>query len=469
METAPSDKLPKGLLLNWYGDDFTGSAAVMEVLTFAGVPSVLFLQMPTEDQRKRFPDAQAIGIASTARSRGPAWMDENLPDIFRYLAAMNAQVTHYKVCSTLDSSTETGSIGKAIDIAAEILSPPWIPLLVAAPAMGRYQAFGNLFASSPAGIQRLDRHPVMARHPVTPMDEADVGRHVARQTRRKIGAIDFAALQSDEAADAALQNQREDGAEIISLDSMDDKSEAAAGRLIWRDREDGIFAVGSQGVEYALAAHWRETGLLAEKTHESGVEPADRIAVVSGSVASITAQQIGWAIDHGFADIPFDAAAVCGSVDDGQKAEDNSVDAALVAVANGRDPLIHTARGPDDDAVIAYRASLVRNELSAEAGNHRIGASLGRILDRILRQTGINRAVICGGDTSGHAMAQLGVFALTAIAPTVPGAALCKAHSDDPVFAGLELALKGGQMGTPDFLGWIKRGGGTEKRRTQKT
>ena len=30
--------------------------------------------------------------------------------------------------------------------------------------------------------RRLDRHPVMARHPVTPMDEADVGRHLARQT-----------------------------------------------------------------------------------------------------------------------------------------------------------------------------------------------------------------------------------------------------------------------------------------------
>ena len=35
-----------GPLIAWYGDDFTGSASVMEVLEFGGLPSVLFLQPP---------------------------------------------------------------------------------------------------------------------------------------------------------------------------------------------------------------------------------------------------------------------------------------------------------------------------------------------------------------------------------------------------------------------------------------
>ena len=69
--------------------------------------------------------------------------------------------------------------------------------------------------------------------------------------------------------------------------------------------------------------------------------------------------------------------------------------------------------------------------------------------------------MISGGDTSGHAMQALDIFALTALAPTVPGAALLRAHSDDARLDGLQLALKGGQMGSRDFLGWIKRGGGT--------
>ncbi|MFV2093673.1 MAG: four-carbon acid sugar kinase family protein, partial [Hyphomicrobiales bacterium] len=240
-------KIPDGLILSWYGDDYTGSAVVMDVLTFAGMKSVLFLGLPTPAQRAVFADARAIGIAGTARAHDPAWMEQNLPEIFRYLATLNTPVTHYKVCSTLDSGPQIGSIGKAIDLAMEVFSSPWVPLLVAAPPMRRYQAFGNLFASSPDGIRRLDRHPVMTRHPITPMDEADVAVHISRQTSRKFGTIDLENLAPGGDANEALRQQLEKGAEIISLDSIDEATQAAAGRLIWTEREGGIFAVGSQG------------------------------------------------------------------------------------------------------------------------------------------------------------------------------------------------------------------------------
>ena len=68
-------------------------------------------------------------------------------------------------------------------------------------------------------------------------------------------------------------------------------------------------------------------------------------------------------------------------------------------------------------------------------------------------------AVISGGDTSGHAASTLGVFALTAVAPVAPGSPLCRAHTEDTKLAGLELALKGGQVGRPDFFCAVKRGG----------
>jgi uncharacterized protein YgbK (DUF1537 family) len=56
-------------------------------------------------------------------------------------------------------------------------------------------------------------------------------------------------------------------------------------------------------------------------------------------------------------------------------------------------------------------------------------------------------------------MRQLGLQALVALAPTVPGAALCAAHGTGP-HDGLEIALKGGQMGSDDYFGWIRAGGG---------
>lgn len=446
--------LPSGPLVAWYGDDFTGSAATMEVLEFAGLPSVLFLDIPTKEQLSRFPDIRGIGIASTARSHGLDWMDANLPAPFAYLRDTGAPVVHYKVCSTLDSAPHVGSIGRAIDIGAPMVGGAWVPCLVAAPAIRRYQSFGHIFAAAPQGVFRLDRHPVMSRHPVTPMDEADVARHLARQTDRRFGLIDIEDLERD--APAALDREIAQGAEVITLDCATAAQLERCGGLIW-GRGEQVFAVGSQGVEYALVAHWRAQGWVPLQDRTAGAGPVDRMLAVSGSVSPVTAAQIDWAAANGFACIPLDVAAVVGG---DKAAEENAVQAAHAALAAGQDPLIHSARGPDDPAVAKMRAAVADAGIADDAANARIGAALGRILARLLRETGIRRAVISGGDTSGHASRQLGLFAFTALAPTIPGAALLQAHSDDPELAGLQLALKGGQMGSADYFGWIKRGGG---------
>ncbi|MCO6384737.1 four-carbon acid sugar kinase family protein [Oceanicola sp. 502str15] len=430
--------LPGGILLGWLGDDFTGSAASMEVLEFAGVPSVLFLDVPSEDQLARFPGMRAVGVATTARSHAPAWMERELPRVFRFLADTGAKVVHYKTCSTLDSAPEVGSIGKAMDLGAQVVRGPFIPCLLAAPKMRRYQAFGHLFASGPGGVFRLDRHPVMARHPVTPMDESDVARHLARQTGKSFGLVTLEDLEASPEA------------EVWSFDAMTDAHMAQVGRRVWQAAP--LLAVGSQGVEYALVEHWRESGWLGGEDRVESAGPVERMLAVSGSVSPVTAAQIAWAEAHGFEGIELDAAAAV------RGEENGAYEAAIAALNAGRDPLIYTAKGPDDPAVARLRAAVPTGGM--EEANARIGAALGKVLARLLRQTGLKRAVISGGDTSGHASRELGLFAFTALAPTLPGAALLAAHSDDENLAGLQLALKGGQMGSDDYFGWIKRGGG---------
>ena len=62
--------------------------------------------------------------------------------------------------------------------------------------------------------------------------------------------------------------------------------------------------------------------------------------------------------------------------------------ASLAAVGRGRDPLVYTARGPDDPAVAALGAALAAAGLAAEDANVRIGTALGRVLDRVIREGG---------------------------------------------------------------------------------
>lgn len=453
--------LPEGPIVAWYGDDFTGASAVAEVLTFAGLPSVLFLDVPTPEQLARFRDRRGIGIAGNARAQSPVWMEEVLPPVFRALSRIGAPVIHYKICSTLDSSPEIGSIGKALDIGAPLLGGDWHPLVPAAPEIGRYQAFGNLFASVGGSPYRLDRHPTMSRHPVTPMGESDVRRHLARQTTRPVGLIDLVALKSG-AANSILANEQAAGRNVVALDIVDEETLGEAGRLVWETRGRRLFAIGSQGLEYALVAHWRRAGLLPASPPPAARLGRRRVAIASGSCSPVTAEQLAWAERNGFAVVPVEAAR---AVDEAAWAEELSraTDVALSAFSEGRDPILATAFGPEDAAIARLGAAIEAAGITAERVNARIGTGLGCALDRILRATKNGRAVIAGGDTSSFGAKALHLHALSAVTPIAPGAALFSAHSDDEAHEGLQIALKGGQMGPPDFFGWVRDGGGPDQ------
>ena len=418
-------------VLVFYGDDFTGSGGVMEALSFAGLPTVLFLEPPTPELVARFPGARAIGLAGDARTRSPGWMRAELPEIFAGLRALGAPILHYKICSTLDSAPHVGSIGAAAEIG--LADGGIAPLVVAAPRIGRWQAFGTLFARAGDGIHRLDRHPTMAVHPVTPMDEADVCRHLARQTSLGLGVIDLVDLKAGRGP-ARLAEERARGTRIAALDVVDDETLAAAGALIWTERPG--FVIGSQGVEYALVAAWRAAGLLAPPEPAKSLAPVERLAVVSGSCSPITATQIERAEAAGFEVIDLDPHDPDWTA---------AADRALAALAQGRSPLVATARGASDPGV---------------ADGAALGAGLGRLLDRLVREAGLTRAVVAGGDTSSHAARALGLVALTAEAPVAHGAALLRGHRADG--STLEIALKGGQMGTPDFFVRLRDGQATE-------
>jgi len=411
-------------LFCFYGDDFTGSTDALEAVASHGIPAVLFLDPPDEALLAKFSHCRAIGIAGESRSRGPAWMAERLPPIFECLRALGAPICQYKVCSTFDSSPETGSIGRAMEIGQLVFGNPWVPIGVAAPHLKRYVLFGNLFAAGAGAIHRIDRHPTMSRHPVTPMDEADLRRHLARQTPKRIGLVDIEALEGG--GDARLAEELARGAEAVLFDGLFNDSIREAGRLIWENRWSApTFAVGSSGLTHALILHWRTIGLIPAAFAPEPVAAAERIIVVSGSCSPVTEAQIRWAMANGYAGIRVDTP--------------EAASAALRELAAGRNVILYSALGPADCA-------------GAPRGEE-LGCTLGRLLAQLTAESGVRRAVVCGGDTSSHAVRQLGIEALTFAGLLTPGAPLCRAHT-----SGLDLVLKGGQVGPENFFEIARRG-----------
>lgn len=340
-----------GLLLAYYGDDFTGSTDALEALTNSGVSTVLFFETPDAQMLARFPGVRAVGLAGQARSRDPAWMREQLAPALAALARLGAPVLQYKICSTFDSSPAIGSIGCAIDLGVPLMRGRWSPMVVGAPRLRRYQAFGHLFAVADGEGHRLDRHPTMSRHPVTPMHESDLRMHLGAQTRRARALVDFTQLKSGgaEAALRAITTAHADEVPVVLIDVLDEESLREAGRLVWEQRGAGLFSASSSGLDDALAAHWQASGLLASRPPLPQAGAAGNgLAVVSGSCSPVTAAQIAWAAGHGFAAQRLDIAPLLAG---DERAIGQVAEAAAQALARGHSPLLYTARGPDDPAV----------------------------------------------------------------------------------------------------------------------
>jgi uncharacterized protein YgbK (DUF1537 family) len=440
--------LPPGLLLAYYGDDFTGSTDAMQALAAAGLPTVLCLS---------FPGLRCVGLAGDARGRGTDWMDRELPAAFASLAALGAPLLHYKVCSTFDSSPDIGSTGRAMDLGAPMMPGRWVPLVVGVPLLGRYQVFGNLFAASDGAVHRLDRHPAMSRHPVTPMHEADVRQHLARQTPRRLELLDMLQLREGRAAGSLQALLAGDDVPLVALDVLDEQTLQEAGRLVWEQRGAGLFCVASSGLQYALAAYWRSRGWLPQGCALPQAQAVSVIAGVSGSCSPVTAQQIAWARGQGFHVERLDLACVLDPLRrDGEVGR--AVSAAAQALAQGRSALVCSAEGPDDPAVLGFEALAGAAGLERDAAARQVGRALGGALRGMLACGRVRRVVVAGGDSSGEVAGALGIEALQVLAHLVPGAPLCRGHSQDAACDGLQIVLKGGQMGDAAFFGTVLAG-----------
>jgi 3-oxoisoapionate kinase len=422
-------------LYSYYGDDFTGSTDVLEALAAAGLRSVLFLGAPSEEHRRKFTDCQAFGIASDSRSRSPEWMDKHLPEMFARLRSFGAPILHYKTCSTFDSSPQIGSIGRAMEIGQKALDSAFIPIVVAAPHLRRYVTFGNLFAAAGDVIYRIDRHPTMRQHPVTPMYEADLRKHLAPQTRLRVGLIDLPALQAG-GAERELTSQLAAGAQAILFDGVGMPDLEETGRLLWQSaRRWPLFGVGSSGLTYCLASEWKKENATRDVMAPHKTDAVERLLVMSGSCSPVTERQIGHALRNGYLGIP---------IDPNTSANRACIEKAIAALRDNGKVVVYSALGPLPTGVAARGDTL--------------GREIGTMLREIITATGVRRVVLAGGDTSSHAVAQLGLYALTWAAATQPGAPLCRGHSDTRELDGLELVLKGGQVGTEDFFERVRLG-----------
>lgn len=421
------------ILLAYYGDDFTGSTDALEFITRAGAKAVLFTEPPTPEQLNAFPYLDAYGVAGMTRALSPYEMERILLPAFELMKAGGVRQVHYKVCSTFDSSPSVGSIGKAIDCGGAVFQNKIIPVLGGAPALGRYCLYGNLFARMGIGskgkIYRLDRHPSMSKHPVTPADESDLRLHLGKQTKKKFGLIDI--LQLDKPVEE-WKNAFDSDEEIILIDALHEMQLNKIGE--WLDglnKNSTQFSVGGSGIEAALGNYWNEKGVLQPVTQWQTIKNVSPLLVISGSCSPVTAGQIAYAIKNDFEEVVLDASKIC----NGEKVEASVMDTINRLLQQQKNVLIHTGQ-----------------KKTGNLSSEKLGTVLGAIAKQAVEKNKLQRVVIAGGDTSSYAARAMEIDAVEMIAPLVSGAPLCKAYSNNTAINGLEVNFKGGQVGDEKYF-----------------
>ncbi len=389
------------------GDDFTGASDTLATFARAGWRARLFLRPPAPEEAAGL---QAVGLATALRAQGPEEARREIAEAWPALAALGPEVVHLKVCSTFDSHPAIGSIGAAA-LALEALHGPQVTAVIGGqPSLGRYAVFGTLFARGPDGvIYRIDRHPIMRDHPVTPMHEADLLRHLGAQglALSLVAAPQFGELRT------RLEGR-------VFLDALSQEHVAQIGTAL-RARGGRQLLIGASSVAEALSAGREGVPV----TPEGAAAPNDRVLIFAGSRSALTRAQVAAA--EGFDRIPVGPGAL--------SSPRATEEAAVAALARGARVLMHL----DPEADYAMPPE-------------RLAALTSAMLARVLGRAPVGWLGIAGGDTSSRICAELELGAIDYLAPLAPGVGLCRALHADPARNGLRLMLKGGQMGGEDLF-----------------
>ncbi|WP_118133472.1 four-carbon acid sugar kinase family protein [Oceanicella sp. SM1341] len=404
--------------LAFIADDFTGASDTLGVLGRAGHKVRLHLDLPG-------PGYDGIaGVATALRSVGPDEIRAEITRLASGLIARGARVLHYKVCSTFDSSPEIGSIGAAAEGFRDAFrhagaGEPFIAVVGGQPGLGRYCHHGTLFAATADGaVHRIDRHPIMSRHPVTPMAEADLRLHLAAQGLDGLTLIDERDLAT--APLKTLATARASGARRFLFDlGRNDDLPALRAALEALAAEAPLVCIGPSSVMEALRPPRAAPPVPAPGPR------ARPVLLFAGSRSPLTDAQVEAA--SRFRLVPVSPEALCAG---GAAAASE----AAAALGQGENVLLR---------------------LTAESGHGHSGAEIAAASARLvtaLCETGAAGALaIAGGDTSSLAMRALAPDAIEYVCDVDPGVALCRATGSGPA-AGLPLILKGGQMGRPDLF-----------------
>jgi uncharacterized protein YgbK (DUF1537 family) len=419
----------KRALLGCIADDFTGATDLANMLVRGGMRTVQTIGVPASSETL---EADALVVALKSRTIPAADAVAQSLAALDWLRAQGCRQFFFKYCSTFDS-TDAGNIGPVTDALLDALSANGNvnAFTIACPAFpenGRTIFRGHLFVGD-----TLLNASGMENHPLTPMRDANLVSVLQRQTRSKVGLVRYDAVaRGVSAVRESFDTLRDEGVRMAIADAVSDADLYVLGEAC----ADLTLITGGSGVALGLPANFRRAGLLEEQGDAAQLPPVDGLsAVLAGSASKATNGQVAeWrATRPAFRIDPLAAAR-------GENVVEQALAFAQPYLDKAEPILIYATATPDE-------VKAVQRELGVNEAGHLVESTLAAIA-RGLRERGVRKFVVAGGETSGAVVQALDVHTLRIGAQIDPGVPATATTGAEP----LALALKSGNFGTTDFF-----------------
>ncbi|MGE8351152.1 MAG: 3-oxo-tetronate kinase [Pseudomonas protegens] len=410
-------------LLGCIADDFTGATDLANMLVRGGMRTVQSIGIPSAEVAAGL-DADAVVIALKSRTTpvGEA-VAESLAAL-QWLRDQGCEQIFFKYCSTFDS-TVAGNIGQVSEALLKALGGDFTLACPAFPENGRTIFRGHLFVQD-----QLLNESGMQHHPLTPMTDANLVRVLQAQTALPVGLLRYDSVaQGVDAVRAKIAELRGKGVAMAIADALSDADLYTLGAAC----ADLPLLTGGSGLALGLPENFRRAGKLRDLDAASLPSVGGGEVVLAGSASAATNAQVDAWLEAERPALRIDPLALA--------AGEPVVAQALAFVQAQQDTvLIYATSTPE-------QVKAVQRQLGVERAGALVENALGEIAQG-LRDNGVRRFVVAGGETSGAVVKALGIRLLQIGAQIDPGVPATVSSGGEP----LALALKSGNFGGRDFF-----------------
>ncbi len=410
-------------LLGCIADDFTGATDLANMLVRGGMRTVQSIGIPSAEVAAGL-DADAVVIALKSRTTAASEAVAESLAALQWLRDQGCEQIFFKYCSTFDS-TAAGNIGQVSEALLEALGSDFTLACPAFPENGRTIFRGHLFVQD-----QLLSESGMQHHPLTPMTDANLVRVLQSQTRLPVGLLRYDSIaQGVEAVRSRIADLRGQGVALAIADALSDADLYTLGAAC----ADLPLLTGGSGLALGLPENFRRAGKLRDLDAASLPKVAGGEVVLAGSASLATNAQV---------DAWLEAERPAWRIDPLALAAGEAVVEQALAFAREQQGtvLIYATSTPEE-------VKAVQRQLGAERAGALVENALGEIA-RGLRDSGVRRFVVAGGETSGAVVKALDVRLLQIGAQIDPGVPATVSSGGEP----LALALKSGNFGGRDFF-----------------